>query len=231
MLGSGEGETGRVSDSFLRFCSVNGLTYCVADAELTVTATNADSDSQMAGRLFGNILGMEEKNSVVIRENAQYRLIRIRDRFSDMEYLELWGRPSEDTYYIVLTPLQSIADAAGISFRFYLYIGIAAVVIGAFLVWMATRNLVRPLQELTELTGKMTRLDFNARYTSGGEDEIGVLGENFNTMSDALQKTVSELKSANAALEKRHREKTQIDEMRKEFPLQCFARAENTDRP
>ena len=54
-------------------------------------------------------------------------------------------------------------------------------------------------------------------YTSGGEDEIGELGHNFNQMSDKLERAISELKSANARLQKDIEEKTQIDEMRQEF--------------
>jgi two-component system sensor histidine kinase VanS len=63
----------------------------------------------------------------------------------------------------------------------------------------------------------MADLDFDAHYTSGGEDEIGELGKNFNVMSDKLETAVSDLKSANAKLERDIAEKIQIDEMRKEF--------------
>ena len=33
--------------------------------------------------------------------------------------------------------------------------------------------------ELATLSQKMADLDFDAKYTSGGSNEIGVLGENF----------------------------------------------------
>ena len=79
------------------------------------------------------------------------------------------------------------------------------------------RRFTRPVQELTELSERMSDLDFEARYTSGGEDEIGVLGKNFNRMSDQLEKTISELKSVNLQLEKDIQKKEEIDEMRKEF--------------
>ena len=46
--------------------------------------------------------------------------------------------------------------------------------------------------ELATLSQKMADLDFDAKYTSGGSNEIGVLGENFNRMSERLEKTISE---------------------------------------
>ena len=63
----------------------------------------------------------------------------------------------------------------------------------------------------------MSNLDFEARYEGGGEDEIGTLGQNFNKMSEELEHTISELKTANNELQEDIEQKKQIDEMRKEF--------------
>ena len=52
---------------------------------------------------------------------------------------------------------------------------------------------------------------------AAGEDEIGELGQNFNIMSGKLEKSISELKSANLQLQKDIEERVQIDEMRTEF--------------
>ena len=63
----------------------------------------------------------------------------------------------------------------------------------------------------------MANLDFEARYSSGGENEIGILGHNFNKMTETLEKTIAELKTANNELQKDIEKKEEIDEMRKEF--------------
>jgi signal transduction histidine kinase len=63
----------------------------------------------------------------------------------------------------------------------------------------------------------MANLDFNARYTSGGKNEIGTLGENFNAMSAKLQKAISELKTANFELQRDIEKKEQVENMRTEF--------------
>ena len=49
------------------------------------------------------------------------------------------------------------------------------------------------------------------------QDEIGVLGRSMNTLSDKLKETIGALKQANRQLQHDIEEKTQIDEMRKEF--------------
>ena len=48
-------------------------------------------------------------------------------------------------------------------------------------------------------------------------EEIQVLGNSMNTLSERLEETISELKSANNQLTKDIEEKTKIDEMRKDF--------------
>nr|WP_027872208.1 HAMP domain-containing sensor histidine kinase [[Eubacterium] cellulosolvens] len=208
---------GKPDDTFRKYCQVNALTYSVTDVNLVSKESNADNGKEMARRLFGNVLGMEDDKTNIIEQTDSYRLIRIQDRFSEMEYLELWGRLNDGCYYIVSTPMQSIAEAARISLHFYFYIGLAAVLISTIVIMLITCKLVKPVQELTALSQKMADLDFGTRYTSGGTDEIGELGKNFNVMSDKLQQAVGELKSANVRLEKDIAEKEEIDKKRQEF--------------
>ncbi|MEE8886619.1 MAG: HAMP domain-containing sensor histidine kinase [Eubacteriales bacterium] len=212
-----ENGTVEVSQTFQRFCSANSLIYSVTDENLTSIVTNAEDAHVMAGRLFGNVLGMEDDNTDVIEQNDEYNLIQIEDRFTKLDYLELWGILDNGDYYIVYSPIEEIADAASMTVKFYVYIGIIAVIVGTIVIWYLARKIVEPLQQLNEQSKRMADLDFDAHYEGKSEDEIGELGQNFNTMSDKLKMAIGELKSANAKLEKDIAEKTQIDQMRKEF--------------
>ena len=49
------------------------------------------------------------------------------------------------------------------------------------------------------------------------KNEIGILGENINQLSDTLEHTISELKTANNELKKDIQKKEEIDQMRREF--------------
>ena len=63
----------------------------------------------------------------------------------------------------------------------------------------------------------MIHLDFEARYKGKSKNEFALLGENINKLSDSLEGTISELKTANNELKKDIEKKEAIDEMRKEF--------------
>lgn len=82
---------------------------------------------------------------------------------------------------------------------------------------LVTKRITRPISELTDLSKKMSDLDFEAKYESKVGNEIDVLGDNFNRMSSQLETTISELKSANNELQRDIEDKIKIDKMRKEF--------------
>ena len=67
------------------------------------------------------------------------------------------------------------------------------------------------------MSERMALLDCDGRYQGKSFNEIAVLGNHMNELADALESTISELKTANNELQKDIEKKNQIDEMRKEF--------------
>ena len=135
----------------------------------------------------------------------------------DMDYLDMWGMLDNNNVFLIRLPMAGISDSIQISNMFYLYTGMIVVAISILAICFLSQRLTKPLEELTDISIRMSNLDFNAKYESGGEDEIGVLGQNFNKMSKELEQTISELKTANNELQKDIEKKERIDDMRKEF--------------
>ena len=90
-------------------------------------------------------------------------------------------------------------------------------VVSILLIWYFAKRITEPIRELARLSDRMADLDFDAKYTSGGSNEIGELGENFNRMSEKLESTISELKKANNSLQKDIEQKDKLEKMRNEF--------------
>ena len=117
------------------------------------------------------------------------------------------------------TAVESIRESAKISNQFLVYVGVLAIAISAIVTVFVSKRITTPISELTDISKRMTELDFDAKYVSKGhrKNEIDELGEHFNRLSCALESTISELKSANNELKQDIEKKTEIDEMRKEF--------------
>lgn len=157
--------------------------------------------------------------SIEVLENGENYIIQLfNDKRSNTSYLECWGKFSDDdTYFLMTMPIASMEEGVGISRAFLVALSAAVLVIGAVAVYFTTGLITKPIINLAGISEKVTNLDFSERYTGKQKDEIGVLGESMNSMSEKLEETIRELKEANAKLQEDIDAKVKIDEMRKEF--------------
>ena len=128
-------------DEFLRFCQVNGLEFCIADENMNGLYTNTQKAELMIGRLFGQVLGKEEQDTTVLAETDRNRMIRVHDRFQNMDFLELWGVLRNGNYFMIHSPVQSISEAASLAVRVSVPLILLAVGIGAAGILLAVRDL------------------------------------------------------------------------------------------
>lgn len=203
---------------FERICSDGNISILIISADGSIVRTSVN-DTQTIKRQFMDVLfgNYDSGASEIIKETNDYVLRKQADSRMGSEYLILLGTLSDGNLILMRTALESIRESAGISNRFLAYSGTLAVVLSAMLSIFASRKIAKPILELTDISKRMTDLDFNAKYQSKGENEIDQLGEHINQLSHTLEKTISELKSANNELLIDIERKTQIDEMRKDF--------------
>lgn len=172
---------------------------------------------ELQGRLWGYLMGIDKSETEVLKENDNYVIQKTQDFKDKVDYLEIWGVFNTGYYFMMRIPMESIRDSVRTSNEFLGYFIVIGLAVSMILISWMSRKITTPLQELTELSKRMADLDFDAKYTSGGQNEIGQLGEHFNQMSETLERTISELKTANNQLQNDIEEKIQIDEMRKNF--------------
>lgn len=198
-------------------CNTDNISIFVMDnSGEPKLATNRDYQI-LQRKLYSYIFEADTKNSTVLDKEENYTIRESRERVSQADYLEIVGTLDSGEPFIMQTAIESIRDSAAISNQFFIYVALTAMVFGSVLIWWLSRRISEPILELTDISRRMTELDFNAKFTSGSDNEIGVLGAHMNEMSENLEKTISELKTANNELQRDIEQKTQIDEMRKEF--------------
>lgn len=172
----------------------------------------------MMDRVFQYMVGKNNPRTEVIVEGDNYTIQKTYDVRSKSFYLESWGYYSDNrTIFIMSIPLASIRESVQLSNKFLGHVGIVAMILGSIVVYFTTKKVTSPILQLAHISERMSHLDFDAKYQGGAEDEIGVLGNSVNALSDKLKETIGELKSANNQLLKDIEEKNQIDEMRQEF--------------
>ena len=198
-----------------RFTEKNNISIAVIDSEYNVVYTNVREKQMMVVQLFGYLY--DKNHQEVLEKTDSYDICKSVDPQNNTEYLTMWGNFDNGDIFIMRSPLESIRSAVTIFNRFIGVVGGCVILVSVLLAWYFSKRITEPIMELATLSQKMADLDFDAKYTSGGSNEIGVLGENFNRMSERLEKTISNLKEANYKLQKDIEQKEKRENMRSEF--------------
>lgn len=216
MVDDGGFQAENTAVKLVRLAEKNNISFVVEDVNGKRYSNVYDFDMLM-NQLTGYLLNQAQKDAEVLERTERYQINQSWDPWNKTDYIDMWGTLDDGSRFLMRSPLESIKESAEISNRFLIGLGSMLMLVGAALVWYLSRRMTTPIQELTALSEKMADLDFDVSYTSGGSNEIGRLGENFNRMSNRLESTISELKRANNRLKKDIEQKEKLEEMRNDF--------------
>lgn len=195
----------------------SNISGIVLDSNSAVTYHFGSDQMALSQRVRDFVFGDQIPVLEIVEETEQYSIIKTLDRLSNGEYMEMHGVIGTGTIFMMRMPLANVKESVELANRFLLYVGIGAAVLSGIIIWMITGTFTEPILELVEISRRMKGLDFEAKYIGKGQTEVSLLGENINALSETLEKTISELKTANNELQKDIEKKNEVDEMRKEF--------------
>lgn len=189
----------------------------IFDDENERVYTTISNKSQMMDSMYNMI------DSILEEENHQkyipghYVLRKNHDNIINADYYDLIGTLDNGFTIILRSPIARIEATMKVVNRLFIYVSAGILIFGSVFILLVSNVFAIPLKRMAHAARRMSELDFDVRIPVMTNDEIGELGIAMNVMSDRLQRTISELKSANIRLEKDIEKKKQIDEMRKEF--------------
>ncbi len=158
---------------------------------------------------FASFLQTNTINADKIYEsNDKFVLYRVFDGNMEGEQIECMGYHL-DYYYVISTSLSGIIESVHTTSDFLLILGIFVVIIAIIVSIIIGFKFAKPIEKLAVQSDKISQLDFSYKYSGKSKDEIGVLGQNMNAMSDKLESTISMLEEDLAEKERINR--SQID--------------------
>ena len=219
ILNDGTADSDELSLTVQRISDTYNINMVVVDESMGTVVSSVNDIDFLQRQLFSNMFGKPgmKDDDRLIEDNDRYDLQIRTDVVTGDQYIEMWGLMDNGSLFIMRSAMDSIEDSVAISNRFFIYIGIGAGLVSILIGIWASRLISKPIQSLTVISERMKRLDFDAKYEGTSHNEIGVLGQNINELSETLETTISELKTANNELERDIANKTRTDDMRKEF--------------
>ena len=217
---SNEGKVGsdEFDIEFQKLCGKYNINFILLDAKSRTLKTSTYDYEYLSRQLLGNLFGQKNSPDVrMIRQEEEYEIRIIIEERMKTEFVEMWGVLDNGNLFLFQSPLESIKESVSLANRFLAYVGIGSALLSALIILWVSRRITVPVLELARISERMAHLDFEAKYQGSSSTELAVLGENINRLSCTLEKTISELKSANNELLRDIEKKNKDEEMRREF--------------
>ncbi len=188
-----------------------------SDQDVSVYSSNKDFYSTI-GEMIVSILREGKNETDILKQTDHYTISKYKDTKTNISYIMLIAQLDNSYNLYIKMPVNSIEESVKISNEFLSIIAIFVIIIGGTVLSIVSRRFSEPIVELNQIAKNMSNLDFSQKYKpSNANDEIDMLGNSINTLSNKLEKTIKQLRTTNVELEKDIEEKSQIDEMRKSF--------------
>ena len=181
--------------------------------ENSITASSRDFISSLTDEFDGT-----KADDNLLYNNENVKIKKTFDKKTELSFILLSANLDNGYQLYIRVATISIQESVDIANKFLMLIGCVTIAISGLIASMVARKFTSPIEELNDITEKITELDFSHKYEiNDSEDEINNLGKNINNMSETLEKTINRLRSSNIELEKDIEEKSKTDEMRKQF--------------
>lgn len=104
----------------------------------------------------------------------------------------------QDYIYIETTNYENVREALDVkmrqSFMVCGMVSVFAIFVAGYMTIQATRSVTVPIRELCDMTEKVAEGDFSVRTRKADMDEIGVLSQSFNEMTEEIGTLVEDIK-------------------------------------
>lgn len=197
-------------------CDASNITLIVMGSDGRILLGPRWEADVLKNRLY-KYLFLQMDEGRILEESDYYKIHMNVDPHMNAEYLEMTGALNNGELFLTRMALEPIRESVLLANRFLAYVGISVLIFGAVVIQVLTKRIAEPVLELARLSERMSNLDFDVKFSGKGDDEIAFLGNHMNQLSEKLEQTISELKTANNELQRDIEQREKIDQMRKEF--------------
>lgn len=100
---------------------------------------------------------------------------------------------SEDSFICMSKVVRGIDQEVRVATYVIAGMGAIIIIIGALIWSVITKPFTRQMKKMSEVTNKMSQLNFEEKINYKGQDEIGLLAQSIDDMSDELKKSIDKL--------------------------------------
>lgn len=139
-----------------------------------------------------DLLDIVLKNNEKIKEKDFYTTIHENDDIlSNLVYVR---RLPNKNYVVLLRPLKMVNDNMLLANNFYILAGIISLCLSYIFIINFVRSFTKPIIEMSKITKNMSNLNFGEIIEYSEPNELGILANSINLLSDKLEDNIQNLK-------------------------------------
>lgn len=167
-----------------------------------IRCTYINSDGQVIYDTLGEV-DENHLNRIEVKEALKYgEAYAVRNSTTDNEKLVYYAKKLDNGNILRLSvSFKSISYFNFYKLGYSLIIGILIFVFTFIISMKLVRTIMKPVNELEEVTSRIARGDLHIRAKAKTNDELGTLGKTFNNMADQLQNKMNEVMDKQNRLE------------------------------
>lgn len=128
----------------------------------------------------------QQSGYVILSEDGGYRI----------HFISHWKLGSEVYTLETVRDITRVFETRDAQYRLFIRLTVGMTCITGVLVLLLSKWLTKPIRSLSRAARKMAKGDYGVRALGKGQDEVGMLAEDFNRMAEALEHKMDQLKEA-----------------------------------
>lgn len=146
-----------------------------------------------------------EKSDILSQLNFKYNQLSLLSRINDTQYM------------LIQTSYDALSQSVLIYLQFTLIAFSVSFIVVIIPVFIVGHTLVKPIKKVSKIAQNIANKDFSEKCTYIGTDEVGVLSESINKMSESIESYMVELQDKNEQLKLDIEKQMEIDASQKMF--------------
>lgn len=195
------------------------------DKNINIDIYDKDDSLVLTSRQYGRMMGANSKkknHKYTIKDeyiiNKNLTAYKINEKPQNIDYLSIIEKIPKSKYTLVCKiPISTIESTTNLSSQFLWLIFIPISIISLILTIVFANKFTKPIIKLNKVTNKISTLDFSEKININTKDELSMLGESINILSDKINNTLKDLQIKNKQLENLIENKNNQEKLRKEF--------------
>ncbi len=115
------------------------------------------------------------------------------------------------------TPRVQIESSAKLALVYTFYTSLMTLLIGGAIVFYLSRKATNPILKIQRVAENISKMDFSEKCNVNSNDELGILADSINNMSDKLKENMEQLMRANEGLKIDLERSKETERIRKQF--------------